>query len=294
MRELVFIHGRAQQQKDPAGIKKAWIEAWRYGLAKSNLELPIEETQIRFPYYGDTLDQLSRGMDESDAARIIIMGELSDADEREFVMAYLSDMQDKLGISDADVRAQAGVKVNEMGPQDWGWVHLVLKTLDSSVPGASGSSVALFTHDVYQYLKQSGIRDVMDEGVRKAFSPGVETVVVSHSLGTIVAYNVLRRDAEMLGLKVPLFMTLGSPLGVNVVRQSLTPIRYPKRAGMWVNAFDPRDIVALYPLDAAHFGVNPTIENIPDVVNWTDNRHGIAGYLDNQAVARRIYDALTI
>jgi hypothetical protein len=30
-----------------------------------------------------------------------------------------------------------------------------------------------------------------------------------------------------------------------------------------------------------------------DVSNKTENRHGINGYLDNQEVAKRIYDALT-
>ena len=294
MRELVFIHGRAQQQTDPAELKQTWMEAWRAGLAKSSLDLPIEETQIHFPYYGDTLDQLSRGIDESDVARIIIKGELSDAAEREFVMAYLNDIQEKVGISDADVRAASGVEVNEMGPQDWGWVHLVLKALDSSVPGASGSSVALFTHDVYQYLTQPGIRDVMDDGVRKAFSPDVETVVVSHSLGTVVAYNVLRRDADMLGLKVPLFMTLGSPLGVTrrppvAARRSVIP-KCARQVDQRVR--QARHRRALLRWTPKHFGVKPAIENNAEVVNWTDNRHGIAGYLDDQTVARRIYDAL--
>lgn len=41
------------------------------------------------------------------------------------------------------------------------------------------------------------------------------------------------------------------------------------------------------PLDPAH----PDIENKMDVHNRTSNRHGIAGYLDDKEVARRIYDA---
>jgi hypothetical protein len=62
---------------------------------------------------------------------------------------------------------------------------------------------------------------------------------------------------------------------------------------VWFNALDHRDIVALYPLDADHFGVEPAIENKTDVENHTDNRHGISGYLDDEVVARRIFDALT-
>ena len=58
---------------------------------------------------------------------------------------------------------------------------------------------------------------------------------------------------------------------------------------------DKRDVVALYPLDKKSFPLNPetpAIENKIDVRNQTSNRHGIAGYLDDQEVAKRIYDAL--
>jgi hypothetical protein len=61
---------------------------------------------------------------------------------------------------------------------------------------------------------------------------------------------------------------------------------------MWFNAFDPRDAVALYPLDTEHFDVEPSIENKADVRNDTPNCHGISGYLSDKDVARRIYDAL--
>ena len=58
---------------------------------------------------------------------------------------------------------------------------------------------------------------------------------------------------------------------------------------------DNRDVVALHPLDTSNLPIypeNPAIENKTDVRNRTDNRHGIAGYLDDAEVARRIYNAL--
>ena len=60
-RQLVFVHGRAQQGKNAGLLKQEWIEAWKSGLAKTGLTLPISEDLIRFPYYGDTLDQLVGG-----------------------------------------------------------------------------------------------------------------------------------------------------------------------------------------------------------------------------------------
>jgi hypothetical protein len=140
---------------------------------------------------------------------------------------------------------------------------------------------------------------VIDSGVSAAISPGVETVVVSHSLGTVVAYNLLRQLGEGRGWKVPLFVTVGSPLAVTEIRKSVkalaAPTQCPKCAHAWFNAMDERDVVALYPLTSSQFPLDPTtpaIENKTDVRNKTENRHGIAGYLDDKAVARKIFDAL--
>ena len=56
---------------------------------------------------------------------------------------------------------------------------------------------------------------------------------------------------------------------------------------------DERDVVALYPLDQSGFPIMPAIENKTDVDNHTENRAGIAGYLNDRVVAKRIYEALT-
>ena len=109
---------------------------------------------------------------------------------------------------------------------------------------------------------------------------------MAHSLGTVVAYNILRNDPRSLQMRK--LVTVGSPLAIRAVRRSLVPLKSPK-ADAWFNAFDPRDIVALNPLDAANFPVVPEIENKGDVDNFTDNRHGIGGYLSDPVVAREIY-----
>ena len=179
------------------------------------------------------------------------------------------------------------------GAQNWRWVRAVLKAIDTHFDGASETGIALATRDVYQYLRNPGIRDTIEGGVRAAMTPEVESVVVAHSLGSVVAYNLLKREGASQGWRVPLFTTVGCPLGVTAIRRSLRPIGHPECAPVWFNALDRRDIVALYPLDDGHFDVDPAVENKTDVENHTDNRHGISGYLDDQVVARRIFDALT-
>lgn len=292
-RQLVFVHGRAQERLDSIALKAEWIEAWKQGLAKSGLAMPIAEPDVRFPYYGDTLEQMAGGLSAEQAARIVVRGEGIDDAEQAFVRDYLREIQDAHGIRDAEVAARVSPDVQERGVLNWGWVQGVLGVLDAKVPGASSASVALATTDVYRYLTRPAVRTTMDAGVRSAFATGRETVVVAHSLGTVVAYNVLRaKAAEGEALRVPLFVTLGSPLAVNVVKKAIRPIGHPACAGAWFNAMDPDDVVALFPLDGDHFDVDPSIENKTDVDNATANQHGISGYLSDPVVAKRIHDAL--
>jgi pimeloyl-ACP methyl ester carboxylesterase len=116
------------------------------------------------------------------------------------------------------------------------------------------------------------------------------TIVIGHSLGSVVTYNILRTDPRALA--IPLYLTVGSPLGIRAIREELRPLRFPPHVRTWYNARDTRDTVALYPLDANNFPVSPAVENYSAVRNDTDNRHGIAGYLDDSTVAARILAAI--
>ena len=295
-RELVFIHGRAQEHRDALALKREWIAAWSAGLARSGLSLPLPEDRIRFPYYGDTLEQLTAGRPLGEAARIVVRGQAMDSAQEVFMRGYLREVQERAGISDDEVASTLDHAARTRGPLNWGWVQGILAALDRNVPGASSTSLALFTRDVYEYLTNASIRQVMDAGVRGAFTPGRQSVVVSHSLGTVVAYNVLHAagKGESKGsVDVPLFVTLGSPLAVTVVKQAIRPISHPSCAAHWFNAMDERDVVALYPLTPENFEVNPAIENKTDVDNPTENRHGVSGYLGDADVARRVYEAVT-
>jgi len=297
-RQLVFIHGRAQEQKDSIALKAEWIDAFEEGLAKSNLAMPIAETDVKFPFYGDTLYDLVGGKTLDEAAQVIVRGQETEDDEKRFTRAVIEEIRQKAGITDAQLASIAGQDVVDRGPLNWEWLQTMLKAVDRFVPHGSGTSIALFTRDVYQYLKNAAIRESIDNGVCAAITPGVETVVVGHSLGTVISYNILRQQGHARGWKIPLYMTLGSPLAVTEIRKSLKKLsttRCPECVSKWFNAMDERDVVALYPLDPSHFPLDPAdpgIENKTDVHNRTSNRHGIAGYLDDKEIARRIYDAL--
>ena len=298
-RQLVLVHGRAQQDKEPGALKAEWLDALDAGLGKSGLRLPIGEADVRFPYYGDTLAQLVTGVSPEVAAAIVVRGETAADDERRFVRSVLLETQQRLGISDAELAAAAGPEVLERGPLNWEWLQGILRAIDQHVPHGSGASIALFTNDVYNYLHNDAVRQDIEAGISAALTPGVETVVVGHSLGSVITYNLLRRKGEAKGWQVPLYVTVGSPLGVTAIREALKSFattRCPSCVAHWFNAMDVRDVVALYPLTPQHFALDPAepaIDNHTGVRNRTQNRHGIGGYLDDERVALEIYEALT-
>jgi hypothetical protein len=293
-RHLVLVHGRAQEFKDADTLKKEWIVAWQTGLAKSRLSMPIPLEHIHFPYYGQTLFDLVGGSSAAEAADIIVRGTAGDDAEEQFVRAALQEAAARENITDDDVDAALDDhdSVIERGASNWKVTRVLASLLDRRVPGASGSTVALVTSDVYKYLRNPGIGRLIDEGVRKGFSPDHEMVVVAHSLGSVVAYSLLLHAGAAAGWKVRLFVTVGSPLAVTVIKKALTPLERPRVAADWYNARDPADIVALHPLTPSYFPVKPEVDHTDHVENLTPNRHGIIGYLSDREIAQRIHTAL--
>ena len=293
MRQLILIHGRAQQKKDAAGIKKEWMAAWEKGLQKSGLALPITDADVHFPFYGDTLAEMVEGKSESDAAKVIVKGPAPSQAEQDLMREMITEIAMNEGVSEAEIRAQLSAEVIDKGPLNWKWVQGILEALDKVKP-VSAKLVALVTADVAKYLTNPAIQLAINNGVLSSFKQGQEAVVVSHSLGTVVAYNVLMsRPTAFHSLKVPLFVTLGSPLAVTAIKSRMRPHTFPRPVDKWFNAFDPDDVVALQPLNKKHFDTGGTIENHNDVKNHTDNQNSIGGYLDDQKVAKRIFEAIT-
>lgn len=297
-RELVLVHGRAQQGKDAGELKAEWLDALERGMARAGRRMPIPESDVRFPFYGDTLDQLNKGA--ADPADVVLRGDGPDDDAKVFTYEVLREICAAQSITQEQVTEELDASVVERGPLNWATSLALLRLLDRHVPLASAASIALVTGDVHAYLSRTSIRRRIDAGVTAAFTRGGDHVVVAHSLGTVVAYNVLGSTAADERWTVPLLVTVGSPLAVQRIRREvrrLRPACCPPGVAAWFNALDRRDTVALYPLDVEHFPldpVEPAITNRSGVDNPTPNRHGISGYLEDPEVALRIHQALTV
>ncbi len=291
VRRLVLVHGRSQQGKIAKELKAQWLESLHDGLRAAGIQGEVPDERVAFPFYGDTLDSLVNDPDRK-APDVIVAGDGDPgAAEQEFIGKYVAAVVAKVGLSEGEIQAESDTGVVEAGAQNWPWVLAALRALEK-VPGVSANAIALATRDVWLYLTHPGIGRTIDNGVRSAMTTD-ETVVVAHSLGTVVTYNLLTREAAERGWQVPRLVTVGSPLGLAEIVRRISPLRYPIGDGSWFNARDPQDTVALHPLDSTFFAVRPDIENHSKVQNPTPNHHGISGYLSDPLVAQRIWEALT-
>ncbi|KQW47212.1 MULTISPECIES: hypothetical protein [unclassified Ensifer] len=278
---LVFVHGMRQEGKEPSSLLSEWSDA----LFKAWKKLDLHALNVRpeMPFYGDELDRLTQ---EGGSALTIRLrgGEGLDPDEADL----LKEIAAANGISESDVRREAGVQVLERGPLNWDATQALVRLLETKVP-AFGRFGLKFVVQVNAYLRRPNVTEAVD-GIVAPFLAGDPAVVVGHSLGSVVSYRLLTR----LGTpNVPLFMTLGSPLGFGTVKEYLKPpkLARPGQVGAWINGTDDRDYVATFSsLDAKTFCDG--IENWIDIKNRQEDAHSIVDYLSNEKVARSLHDAL--
>jgi hypothetical protein len=130
--------------------------------------------------------------------------------------------------------------------------------------------MSAFLRDVHHYLfnakwtPRPGNVYQVQEVIRRRFLDAVQSVrtdgphvVVSHSMGTVIAYDCLKRLPDCA--KVDGLITLGSPLGIDEIQDKLTPgwtrpdgFPHERVATEWVNVYDPLDVVC---------GLDPCLAN---------------------------------
>jgi hypothetical protein len=106
-----------------------------------------------------------------------------------------------------------------------------------------------FLKDVAAYFYQPGVRKTIQDRLRTAISDSTEPfVIVSHSLGTVVAFEVLS-DNKLDRGDCNLLVTMGSPLGIQEIQDVLmdfgNTLTVPNRLHAWHNYADRLDPVAL-------------------------------------------------
>jgi len=286
--KLILIHGREQQDLDAAELRKTWLKALEIGMSKSNVSFP-ENIEILFPYFGNFLDDLYQQVEEA-MVRTGVVAKGHEAAMSQTQYELLKELAQNARIPAVALADQTAI-IREKGFLNLSPVQWLLQVLDDYT-SIGKLTLETFTGDVSFYLDNAYPRNELNQFIAGVFEDDDDYVVVGHSLGSVIGYNVLHGLNKK---RIRKYITVGSPLGLRTIRDKLAPpIRMPGciRDG-WYNAYDDRDVVALNPLDKLHFDIEPPIFNRNDVRNDTPNRHNIEGYLSDEGVARAIYDALT-
>ncbi|HEX8629709.1 MAG TPA: hypothetical protein VF755_16205 [Catenuloplanes sp.] len=302
MATIIGVHGIAQQQLGRRQLLELWQPALGDGLerhAGPAAELP----DLDIVFYGDLFLPGENGGSPNVPPAKGGPGQggdwFDDLDEQE--AAELAEAAGEI-VSDEDIAEAAATPAK---------ADIRLPRPLQAVVGAIGrrfgsAAVVLFFGDLRQvrrYLREPGLKATVDGRVAAAVSPGCR-VLVGHSLGSVVAYEYVRRhpDADL-----PLLLTLGSPLGLKMVRRwlpaaptvpsALTVPSAPPGGGLpgglppgvrrWVNVYDKRDPVACAgPLYRWWPGVDDA-----DVTNESD-AHEVTRYLGKRVTGAAIVAAL--
>lgn len=313
--QLLFVHGIGGL-RHTATDRRRWLEALAAGARDAEMADAISAltqgwlADVTFADYSDLFNR--RGA-QGDAAgelhehEVPFLAELLDSMLEELAeqFPFESSPQDARVIRDARFQLDAAVQGRQaQGVGDIARRLVGVTTTMLRLPGVrqaaqwmNGWAVLAQLAQVGRYLDRRARKAELGTAIRARVLDGLDSarplVVVSHSLGTVVAYEALH---EYEGV-VPLWMTLGSPLALGAVvldRLVPTPAACPANVASWLNFWDRDDIVVGRPhladwIRPSRSGVKAVTERVDSRGLWT---HTATKYLEHGTVARPVIEAL--
>jgi hypothetical protein len=277
----VLVHGINQQGKSEIAIRDEWLKS----LTAASEPGRFTSVSVLAPFYGDVLAELTnaRGTDWTVAQGI----DAQDDEERAFIARGLSEIGAAAELTDEEIVAEQGSAVVKQGlPHDRRFIAIV--SLLERLSPFKGQLALRLLKQAYAYIKRPHITEAIDSIVKPALMEG-PAVIIAHSLGTVITFRCLR---EMHGASVPLYVTVGSPLGVRAVQAALRKPRHrPMGVQRWLNCIDPSDFITLgRGLTEENFGSG--VENKVDIRN-PDDAHSISGYLSDKYVCHAVMEVMS-
>ncbi|MBS1819096.1 MAG: hypothetical protein JSU08_14275 [Acidobacteria bacterium] len=329
---VVFIHGLAKKPS-PEKLEEIWLD----GLGRDNprpdcfaapnpgVNLEVRGVPYRFNYYADVF----YGTDyETEFASYYEIAETKVADEQglkriesELVpptpttpreKAFLESMEAKLDVAAVPTLAiepevKGGTPIGPGGSAELEIASWLPASVKQAIIKKAAMEAFYFLFNK-EYVRPDGARfQVRDELRARLLKDLAEirkvadkVVIVSHSMGTMVAYDVLRNCPTCT--HVDTLITLGSPLGIQEVQDELRAVDakavdFPaKTLDRWINVYDPLDPVC---------GADPQLANdytpvsgrtVVDIKesNWGSWRHTITHYFSGTQLRAQLGAVLGI
>lgn len=286
---LVLVHGINNQNSSAEVIARDWTAALASATGRRDL---FDGIEVVAPFFGRALQEAEKG--PATPAEAVEQGfDALDSEEEAFLANSLMQIAAAANISEADIATIMETEVEQMGvpPHDRTFIA-VIQLLERLSP-LQGAVALRLLNQAYIYLKRDWVAAEVDKIVRPALQNDEPTVIVSHSLGSVIAFKLLRELAAAgTPAQSPLFLTCGSPLAIRSVQGALgKPRTRPAGIGRWLNAREADDFVTLgQGLTPTTFG--PGVENVEVSFDGGD-AHAILGYLRSPAVALAVSKAVT-
>lgn len=293
---IVFIHGMNQQNYNATTLKQYWLALFQTGLNNAHIDLDVNLLDISLPFYGDLLTkhQLKNSLDLNTF--------LPKSWERIRLPFHLIQNSTIVNEPHPNISALPTFNPNQ-SPSMSQRLSLVsalskdhvLKELIiflSHYPKLHLSLIQKFLIETYLYLENEEFMHEVDQRITQHLQPNENHIIVAHSLGTVIAYNLLHRIRDF---RIQTLITLGSPLAYKVIQDKLPiPISRPKQLkGDWINVYSSDDYLTAFPLLKAPFDFHPAIINLP-IHTPVSTPHKIAGYLEHPLVIQSITNALEL
>jgi hypothetical protein len=282
---IVAVHGVGQQMKGANILRSTWLPALRDGLTLAGVSA-FSEGDLTCAFYGDLFRP--RGTKTRGSPRLVASDVATEL-ELPLLLAFWEEaarIQPEVASPQDQVKARVPILTQRA-------LHALSKSKFFS--GLTERMIIGDLKQVSSYLHDESVRNAVHDRIADAIT-GDTRVLVGHSLGSVVAYEVLASGAYA---QVGTFVTLGSPLGIpNFVFDRLRPAPldgcgvWPGKLQTWVNVADLGDVVALEKCLARRFA-----GNVVDVlVNNGAKAHDIRPYLTafetGTAIAAGLHKAL--
>lgn len=280
MARIIIVHGIGHQYDGPNSVLAQWLPPLKDGVVLATGRA-VGDDEVSCAFYGDVFrpsGTKSVGLPSYDAV------DVEDGFEQEF----LSIMWDEVRSAEGTVSRGAATKGRAPG-----WVQSALDAICMSRFGAGLVERALILNlkQVAKYFTMPELRQAIQGRVRDAVSVDA-SVIVAHSLGSVVAYEYLCASPDS---PVRILVSLGSPLGIrNLIFDRLIPPPvagrgiFPGGLERWFNIADAGDIVALTKELAPSFG--PRVTDM--LVHNGGRAHNVRPYLTAKETGHAIASGL--
>jgi subtilisin family serine protease len=282
---VVYIHGIGN--KPPAEVLRCQWDQALFGRAmgeRTRMAYWVDRRRYPVPEAGTCSDRDEGPTISQAEQRVLSSFGLAPVggDLHALIDALADTPQQRAKLEELLDQVQAGAAPATLGPDArglWSGLNEILLRLVS----------AALLQDVHDFFFVPARREAMERSLReRLMAGGGPFVVVAHSQGSMIAYEVLRK-LQAAECEVALFLTVGSPLGLPAVRSMFKQdigkrkLPFPPCVRAWYNVADRRDPVALDgDLSDDIEGANGRFGNFTDAGINPDgprNPHSGSGYL---------------